>query len=93
MQFMKEYTEAAQEDLPPGSRNLLSVAYKNVVGTRRSAWRVVSSLESRTDDQERITLIKGYREKIEKELDETCGVVLVRSSCLFFFLFPRFCLD
>ena len=28
-------------------RNLLSVAYKNVVGARRSSWRVLSSLETK----------------------------------------------
>lgn len=28
-------------------RNLLSVAYKNVVGARRSSWRVVSSIEQK----------------------------------------------
>ncbi|MCQ2088605.1 MAG: 14-3-3 family protein [Bacilli bacterium] len=26
-------------------RNLLSVAYKNSVGSRRTAWRVISSIE------------------------------------------------
>ena len=29
----------------PQERNLLSVAYKNVVGARRSSWRVISSIE------------------------------------------------
>ena len=30
---------AQHQDLSPEERNLLSVAYKNVVGTRRAAWR------------------------------------------------------
>ena len=34
-------------------RNLLSVAYKNVVGARRSSWRVISSIEQKTEGSER----------------------------------------
>jgi 14-3-3 protein epsilon len=41
-------------------RNLLSVAYKNVVGARRASWRVLSSIESKEKekgDGEKVTLI------------------------------------
>uniref|UniRef100_A0A803YL41 14-3-3 domain-containing protein n=1 Tax=Meleagris gallopavo TaxID=9103 RepID=A0A803YL41_MELGA len=46
---MKAVTEQGAE-LSNEERNLLSVAYKNVVGGRRSAWRVISSIESRIPD-------------------------------------------
>uniref|UniRef100_A0A8B9JS33 14-3-3 domain-containing protein n=1 Tax=Astyanax mexicanus TaxID=7994 RepID=A0A8B9JS33_ASTMX len=39
---MKAVTEGDVE-LSNEERNLLSVAYKNVVGARRSSWRVVST--------------------------------------------------
>ena len=68
---MKEVTEMDQE-LSGEERNLLSVAYKNVVGARRSSWRVISSLEQKSEDQ----LTKSYREKIEEELQSVCGDVL-----------------
>lgn len=58
-------------------RNLLSVAYKNVVGARRSAWRVVSSIESKTEGSEkRLHMAKAYRETIEQELTNICNDVL-----------------
>lgn len=38
--FMKAVTETGIE-LTNEERNLLSVAYKNVVGARRSSWRVI----------------------------------------------------
>ena len=46
---MKQYSElvyspTGSKKLTPEERNLLSVAYKNVVGSRRSAWRVISSI-------------------------------------------------
>lgn len=74
---MKKVTESGAE-LSNEERNLLSVAYKNVVGARRSSWRVISSIEQKTEGSERKqTMAREYREKIEKELREICQDVLV----------------
>ena len=75
---MKKVTESNNE-LTNEERNLLSVAYKNVVGARRSSWRVISSIEQKTEGSERKQqMAKEYREKIEKELKDICNEVLVR---------------
>ena len=75
---MKAVTEEGTQ-LSNEERNLLSVAYKNVVGARRSSWRVVSSIEQKTEGSEKKqAMAKEYREKIEKELKEICNDVLVR---------------
>lgn len=45
---MVKYMSAVARDEEPLSveeRNLLSVAYKNVVGTRRASWRVLTALQ------------------------------------------------
>ena len=34
-------------ELSVEERNLLSVAYKNVIGSRRASWRVISSIEQK----------------------------------------------
>lgn len=74
---MKAVTETGVE-LSNEERNLLSVAYKNVVGARRSSWRVISSIEQKTEGSERKQqMAKEYREKVEKELREICYDVLV----------------
>ncbi|KAK4473996.1 hypothetical protein MN116_003313 [Schistosoma mekongi] len=74
---MKAYTESSAE-LGSEERNLLSVAYKNVVGARRSAWRVISAIENKQDDNtKKKQLAKEYRCKIEEELNETCREVLI----------------
>lgn len=74
---MKKVTEMGAE-LSNEERNLLSVAYKNVVGARRSSWRVISSIEQKTDSADRKkTMAKEYRETVEKELSDICGDVLV----------------
>ena len=76
---MKQVAEQATGDLAGEERNLLSVAYKNVVGARRSAWRIISSIESKHSES-KAQLAKAYREKIEKELDGICKEVLVGLS-------------
>ena len=74
---MKKVTEIGQE-LSNEERNLLSVAYKNVVGARRSSWRVISSIEHKTESSEKKqNMAKDYREKVESELKEICKDVLV----------------
>ncbi len=73
---MKELVEAKSK-LSTEERNLLSVAYKNVVGARRSAWRVVSSIDDKNSNEAKGVLIEGYKKEIEKELTDICGAVLV----------------
>ncbi|KYO29372.1 14-3-3 protein zeta/delta [Alligator mississippiensis] len=83
---MKSVTEQGAE-LSNEERNLLSVAYKNVVGARRSSWRVVSSIEQKTEGAEKKQqMAREYREKIETELRDICNDVL---SLLEKFLIPN----
>nr|CDS31680.1 14-3-3 protein zeta:delta [Hymenolepis microstoma] len=72
---MKEVTNFDQE-LNNEERNLLSVAFKNVVGSRRNSYRVLSSRLSRTTDAEKQNLTKEYLEILQKELNDICTDVL-----------------
>lgn len=77
---MKQVTETGTE-LSNEERNLLSVAYKNVVGARRSSWRVISSIEQKTEGAERKQqMAREYREKVEVELRDICYDVLVSTA-------------
>ena len=83
---MKAVTETGAE-LSNEERNLLSVAYKNYVGGRRSSWRVISSIEQKTEGSEKKQqMAKEYREKVETELREICKDVL---SLLDNYLIPK----
>ena len=50
---------ALLDELTLEERNILSVAFKNVVGTRRAAWRVLSSIEKKENN-------KGNTNNVEK---------------------------
>jgi 14-3-3 protein beta/theta/zeta len=83
---MKKVTESNSE-LTNEERNLLSVAYKNVVGARRSSWRVISSIEQKTEGSERKQqMAKEYRVKIERDLKYICHDFL---TLLYKFLIPK----
>ena len=75
---MKRVASSDQE-LTVEERNLLSVAYKNVIGARRASWRIVSSIEQKEEskgNEAQVSMIKGYREKIESELAKICEDIL-----------------
>eukprot|EP00818_Percolomonas_sp_WS_P010392 CAMPEP_0117445026 /NCGR_PEP_ID=MMETSP0759-20121206/5566_1 /TAXON_ID=63605 /ORGANISM="Percolomonas cosmopolitus, Strain WS" /LENGTH=250 /DNA_ID=CAMNT_0005237155 /DNA_START=330 /DNA_END=1082 /DNA_ORIENTATION=+ len=73
--YMKEVAQMGVE-LTVEERNLLSVAYKNVIGTRRAAWRVVNSIEQQQKDEKRHNLVAEYKKKIEQELSEICNDII-----------------
>jgi len=66
-------------DLTIEERNLLSVAYKNVIGIRRASWRIVSSIESKEESKgatDHANKIREYRSKIEEEMTKICQDIL-----------------
>jgi len=70
--FMKALVQGNKNsDLTVEERNLLSVAYKNVVGARRASWRSLGA-----DEHKDNPLIGTYKQLIEKELEDVCKEVL-----------------
>jgi len=66
-------------ELSVEERNLLSVAYKNVVGSRRASLRIISSIEQKEESrgkEDNLRKAKDYRKKVEKELTEICNDIL-----------------
>jgi len=74
--LVKKKCEAGQL-LEVDERNLLSVAYKNVVGSKRSSWRMLDQLvndaESKGEDNK---MDKAYMKQVEGELQEICKEVI-----------------
>jgi len=79
VEHMKAVAQMPKE-LSVEERNLLSVAYKNVIGARRASWRVISSIEGKHRGQDsaadQLTLIRDYKTKIETELESICNEIL-----------------
>ena len=83
--FSSEMVEAMKKvamlktEMKPEERNLFSVGYKNIIGTRRASWRVISSLEAKEEgkgeeaNSVKLEAIKDFKRQIEKELGDICN--------------------
>jgi len=70
--LVKQKSEA-KETLEIDERNLLSVAYKNVVGSKRQSWRTLTSGNFTELDA---NVVSNYRKLVEAELKSVCQQVL-----------------
>jgi len=67
------------QELSVEERNLLSVAYKNAVGSRRAAWRIITSVEQKEKSKgndSQSGWANTYCKKVETELQTICNTIL-----------------
>ncbi|BAF23974.1 14-3-3-like protein GF14-A [Oryza sativa Japonica Group] len=83
VEFMEKVVTAAAAggggELTVEERNLLSVAYKNVIGARRASWRIVSSIEQKEEGRGaagHAAAARSYRARVEAELSNICAGIL-----------------
>jgi len=67
------FSKEQKQTLSVDERNLLSVAYKNVIGARRASWR---TLNAESQDEKFTNIIAVYKTQVEAELKQICDKVL-----------------
>ena len=66
--YIVQFSSIGEEELTIDERNILSVAFKNVVGTRRAAWRVISLIERKENTKgagANVEKARKYKQMIE----------------------------
>ncbi|KAM4084665.1 hypothetical protein ACB094_08G149900 [Castanea mollissima] len=80
VEFMEKVLVVVEsKELIVEERNLLSVAYKNVIGARRASWRIISSIEQKEesrDNEDHVSMTWDYKSKIAPELSNICDRIL-----------------
>ena len=77
--FLEELLSSRDKDLNSDERNLLSIAYKNSVSSRRTALRTIIAYETKEKKKETsnfLPYIQEYRKKVEEELFAKCKNVI-----------------
>ena len=70
--FLKPVIEKTEE-LHMEERNLVSVAFKNLSGSKRTAWRALTAIEENPKYEKYHARTKVYKGKIEDELKKICN--------------------
>jgi len=74
--FLKEIMTESDDDVSVDVRNLLSVGFKNLIGSRRAAWRTVSAIEQNKKYEQYSGRCGEYKAQIEKELADLCEDII-----------------
>jgi len=72
------------EDFTIDERNLLSVGFKNLIGSQRGAIRTIGAIEQNPKYQKFGDALGAYKKKIESELYDKCMMIVktVKENCL-----------
>ena len=68
VEFLKEVISAKTSDFTTDERNLLSVGFKNLIGSKRTAIRTIAAIEQNPKYQKFGDGLKQYKTRIELEL-------------------------
>jgi len=82
--YLVEVVKSKNEDFTTEERNLLSVGFKNQIGSKRTAIRTISAIEQNPKYSKFNDALTVYKKKIEQELYQQCISIVdtVKSSCM-----------
>jgi 14-3-3 protein epsilon len=63
--FLKPVLDAKGATVSSDERNLLSVAFKNLISSKRTAWRTISAIEQNPKYSKFSDSLSAYKKKIE----------------------------
>ena len=82
--YLQNVVQSKNEDFTTEERNLLSVGFKNQIGSKRTAIRTISAIEQNPKYSKFGEELKKYKTQIEKELYDQCIAIvdIVKGQCM-----------
>ena len=74
--YVEELIKKKKEDLTKEEKNIFYKSFKYVVNSKRSAWLSINYLEEKEKNDERMEIIKNYKNIIEKDILDICKNVI-----------------
>jgi len=74
--FLKPVLDSKGADLNSDERNLLSVAFKNLISSKRNAWRTINAIEQNPKYQKFGESLAAYTRQIEAGLYKDCENII-----------------
>ena len=84
VEFLKPFLDIKGGDISSDERNLLSVAFKNLISSKRTAWRTISAIEQNPKYSKFGEALAAYKKKIEEALYKDCEniIEMIRTKVL-----------
>ena len=84
VEYLRKVVQSKNEDFTTEERNLLSVGFKNQIGSKRTAIRTISAIEQNPKYQKFNDALGSYKTKIEGELASQCKAIIAicKDECL-----------
>ena len=74
--FIEELIKKKKDDLTKDEKDIFYKSFKYIINSKRGAWQSTNYLEEKEINEERITIIKNYKDILEKEIFEICKNVI-----------------
>ena len=74
--FLKIVIEQKGPEMSPDERSLISVAFKNLVASKRTAWRTLVSVQGNNKYVAYTASMSDYKTKLEDQLFEQCNSII-----------------
>jgi len=82
--YLTQVVKSKNEDFTTEERNLLSVGFKNQIGSKRTAIRTISAIEQNPKYSKFNDALAAYKKRIEQELYDQCISIVgtVKDCCM-----------
>merc|ERR1712156_772816 len=76
VKYLSDVLDVKGQDVSSDERNLLSVAFKNLISSKRAACRTIAAIEQNPKYSKFSEALASYKSTIEKQLTSDCGSII-----------------